>query len=125
MLCHKKEPSIAERLTVILIGGGAYPKGGLEPNICQDITAARILFSFATAIWQILQNAYCTVEISLSEVTDEVMPCGRIGEYLCEEVLFVNDFYTQAPFRMDWPHGETWCLGDNPTVAVLFEVRIE
>lgn len=38
------EPRIAEKITVIWIGGGAYPEGGFEFNQNNDINAARIYY---------------------------------------------------------------------------------
>lgn len=117
----KKAPEIADKLTVVLIGGQSYPGGGPEPNLCRDITAARILFASPVPVWQVPQEVYCTVEISLAEVVDKVKPCGKVGAYLYDEMKAVNDFYAQVPCPMAWPHGESWSLGDNPTVAVLLQ----
>jgi len=117
----QKEPRIAWRMTAILIAGAAYPRGGPEPNLEQDIAAARIVFDSHMSIWQIPQNVYSQTEISLAEVVDKVRPCGKLGQYLCDEMLALNDFYGQVPFRMAWPHGETWIIGDNPTAFVLLQ----
>lgn len=117
----KKEPAIAGRMTAILIAGAPYPAGGPEPNVEEDVLAAQAVFASELPIWQIPSNVYCTAELSLAEVVAQVKPCGKIGAYLCEEMLAVNDFYAQVPFPMDWPHGETWSIGDNPTVFVLLQ----
>ncbi len=39
------KPEIAERMTVIWIGGGDYPKGGFEFNLMMDVNAANVIFS--------------------------------------------------------------------------------
>ena len=39
------KPEIAERMTVIWIGGGDYPKGGFEFNLMMDIHAVNVVFS--------------------------------------------------------------------------------
>ena len=46
------EPAICERMTVIWIGGGIYPKGGREFNLAQDIAAANVLFKSKMPVWQ-------------------------------------------------------------------------
>lgn len=117
----KKEPRIATRMTAILIAGAAYPNGGLEPNIEQDVPAAQIVFESPLPIWQIPMNVYSRCEVSLAEIVHKVKPCGVLGQYLCQELLAVNDFYAQVPFRMPWPHGENWSLGDNPAAFVLLQ----
>lgn len=117
---HKK-PEIASRMTAIVIGGAAYPQGGSEPNFREDPQAAQIVFSSGMDIWQIPMNVYSTMEVSLAEVADKVKPCGKIGAYLWEQMMEVNDFYAKVPMRMTWPHGESWSLGDNPTVVVLLQ----
>lgn len=117
----KKEPRIAKRMTAIFIGGAPYPDGGMEPNVEEDVLAAQIVFDSEIPLWQIPSSVYSTVEISLAEVVAQVKPCGKIGAYLCQEMLEVNDFYAQVPSRMPWPHGETWSIGDNPSVFVLLQ----
>lgn len=116
-----KKPEIASRMTAIVIGGAAYPQGGSEPNFREDPQAAQIVLSSGMDIWQIPMNVYSTMEVSLAEIVDKVKPCGKIGSYLCEQMMEVNDFYAKVPMRMTWPHGESWSLGDNPTVVVLLQ----
>jgi hypothetical protein len=120
-IAYKKEPRIAGRITAIWIGGGDYPDGGDEANIKEDLLAARIIFDSPIKLWQIPISAYRAMEISLSELLHKVKPCGKIGAYLCEEMLAVNEFYGKVPMRIPFPHGESWVIGDNPTVSVLLQ----
>ncbi len=120
-IAYKKEPRIADRLTAIWIGGAGYPNGGDEPNIKEDLVAAQIVFNSPIKLWQIPSTVYPTMEISLSEIVDKVKPNGKIGAYLCEQMLALNDYYGQAPMRIPFPHGESWSLGDNPTISVLLQ----
>jgi hypothetical protein len=120
-IAYKKEPRIADRLTAIWIGGGPYPNGGVEANIKRDMIASRIVFESPLKLWQVPISVYSTMEISLSELVRKIKPCGKIGAYLFEEMIEVNDFYGKVPMRIPFPHGESWCLGDNPTVAVLLQ----
>lgn len=41
----KKEPRIEEKIHVVWIGGGPYPYGENEFNLCNDIEAANFLFA--------------------------------------------------------------------------------
>lgn len=116
-IAYLKEPSIADKVIAIWIGGGKYPEGGDEFNLKQDILAARILFDSPMEIWQIPVNTYVTMEFSLAELVDKIAPCGEIGAYLCDEMLAFNEKMGMRPG--DFPHGEMWSIGDNPTISVL------
>lgn len=120
-IAYKKEPRIAKRLTAIWIGGQAYPNGGDEFNLKQDITAAKIIFNSTIPLWQIPASTYGTMEISLSELVGNIKPQGKIGAYLCEEMLALNDYYGNLPVKLDFPNGESWVLGDNPVISVLLQ----
>ena len=109
-----REPTIAKRMTMIWIGGGVYPKGNLEFNLFQDIRAAQILFASLLNIWQVLQSTYTQMMTSLAELEYRVLPQGKIGRYLFEQMEEFNRYMAEG-----WPHGENWCIGDMATVAVL------
>lgn len=113
------QPEIEERMTVIWIGGGDYPKGGFEFNLMMDIHAANVLFSSKTDVWQIPMSLYKTMSVSLAELQQKVLPCGKIGEYLFTQMVEFNHY--ASDFNMVWPHGEIWGLGDQGTIAVLME----
>ena len=111
------EPKIKDRLTAIWIGGDKYPQGGFEFNLMQDIPAANVVFGSGVTLWQVPKNVYKLMNISLAELQYRVAPCGKVGEYLVKQMVELNDHLANAP----WPHGETWCIGDQPTVGVLLE----
>lgn len=115
------EPRIAERMTVIWIGGGDYPEGGWEFNLVQDLHAANVMMSSTVPLWQVPRRAYKQMNVTLSELRLRVAPYGRIGRYLYEQLIEFNA-RTGAP-KGNWPHGESWCLGDQPTVGLLLEDR--
>jgi inosine-uridine nucleoside N-ribohydrolase len=50
---YLQEPRIANRLTAIWIGGGAYPSGSIEFNLSNDIHAANVVFSSPIPLWQV------------------------------------------------------------------------
>lgn len=111
------EPRIADRILAVWIGGESYPQGGWEFNLSQDICAANVVFSSGVRLWQVPKNVYKLMNVSLAELQARVAPCGRIGEYLFRQMADYNDAHGEEP----WPHGETWCIGDQPTVGVFLE----
>jgi hypothetical protein len=40
-----------------------------------------------------------------------------------DKMFAVSDFYGSLPIRTEFPHGEIWSIGDQPTVSVLLEKR--
>ena len=110
-------PEIAEKLHVIWIGGGDYPEGGWEFNLKQDLHAANVVFSSRCELWQVPKSTYKLLNISLSELQYRVAPCGKVGEYLFRQMVELNDKMGEN----EWPHGETWCIGDQPTIGLLLE----
>lgn len=111
-------PEIAERLTVVWIGGAAYPKGGREFNLMQDVAAARVVYASKANVWQIPVPAYGTVEITMAELAVKVRPCGAPGRYLYEEIEEYN-VTCNEPYELR--KGENWNLGDSPTIGVLLQ----
>lgn len=111
-------PEIAGRLTAIWIGGGAYPDGGQEYNLSNDIQAANIVFQSDINLWQVPINVYSKMMISLTELEMKVADCGEIGRYLFQQMIEFNDSLAAQPF---WPSGENWCLGDSPVVGLMMD----
>ena len=112
------EPKICDRMTVLWIGGGPYPAGGPEFNVQQDIAAANVLLKSSIPIWQVPSNVYKQMTVSLAELELYVRPCGELGRYLFDQMVEVNEKAAHVPF---WPNGETWDLGDSPTIGLLLE----
>ena len=111
-----RRPEIAEKLTVVWIGGMPYPNGGPEFNLMQDVAAGRVLMASQAAVWQLPVNVYGTMEVSLAELAARVRPCGAVGQYLYEEMEAYNLSSEEAPGLRN---GENWCLGDSPVVGAL------
>jgi len=110
------EPRIADRLTCIWIGGGAYPVGGREYNLNNDITAANVVFNSKIPLWQVPRNVYQQVTVSIAELEAKVAPCGELGKYLFEQlVAWGHTEWARKPPRT----GEVWCLGDSPVVGLM------
>lgn len=113
------KPEIADRILAVWIGGDDYPKGGWEFNLSQDIAAANVVFGSSCALWQVPRSVYTQVNVSLAELQSRVACCGKIGEYLFRQMVELND----ACAEEEWPHGETWCIGDQPTIGVFLEAK--
>ncbi|MGI6116033.1 MULTISPECIES: nucleoside hydrolase [unclassified Clostridium] len=114
------EPRIAGRLTAVWIGGGEYPAGEFEFNMYQDIQASNIVLGSEIDFWQIPKNVYKMLRVTLAELQCRVAPHGKIGQYLFEQLVQYNDDYA---WQQHWPQGESWNLGDQPTVSVLLEAH--
>ena len=111
-------PEIAERLTVVWIGGGPYPGGWQEFNLSQDIPAVRVVLASKADVWQIPVTTYCTMEVTLAELALRVRPCGSVGRYLYDQLEEYNLLCEDSVMLR---RGENWTLGDSPTVGVLLQ----
>ena len=113
-------PEIAERLTLIWIGGEeykdlAYPPPGklrIEYNTGIDIKAAQIIFNQSTIpMWQVPRNAYRQTLVSNAEMDYKVKEKSNLGAYL---VGLLEDLFKRAKYKL----GEAYVLGDNPLVLL-------
>lgn len=111
-----KCPEIADRVTIIWIGGGKYPNGEEEFNLMQDVAAANVVFRSKAEVWQIPKDVYTRVVVSFSELQRRVRPCGELGAYLVDNLF---RFYRENCLGSGNVHRDAWILGDNPTVSVL------
>lgn len=106
-----KCPEIAERFICIWIGGGAYPLGGWEFNSTNDINAANAVMRSKLELWQVPMNCYMQMQVGYAELQSKVMPCGRIGKYLFDQLVELGE-------TASWINGESWVLGDSPAIAL-------
>ena len=111
------EPRIADRFTLVWIGGGPYPSGGKnEYNFNIDKLAAQYLFNATSvAIWQVPSSAYAQCQVSDTELQAFVAPYGAIGAWLYDKVL---EFGNKLGKDYALNAGETWVLGDSPLVLL-------
>ncbi len=114
---YLQEPRIAEKVTVIWIGGGRYPDGGREYNLSNDIHAANVVFKSRLPVWQVPLNVYRMIMVSLAELESRVKPYGQIGDYLFKQL--VDWGHTKYGKRSPYRTGECWCLGDMPVVGLM------
>ena len=127
-------PGIAGRMTIIWIGGGEYPVGGLEFNTMNDPIAANILMDSSVELWQVPRSVYCTMRVSFATLYDRVYPHGELGKYLYEHLVeyssnlsvppaireqFARNGMSAAAVSASYPGGESWSLGDSPVVGLM------
>lgn len=116
-------PQIANKLTLIWIGGPEYTDLAFPPpnysnpeyNLNIDIAAARAVFNRSTIpIWQVPRNAYRQALLPYSQLLVKVKPHGKVGSYLCGvlETLMVR----LQTYKLNI--GETYVLGDSPLVLL-------
>jgi inosine-uridine nucleoside N-ribohydrolase len=110
------EPGIADRMTIIWIGGNPYPNGGPhEYNFSIDPLAAQHVFNATNLrIWQVPSDVYATCLVSDTELQAFVAPCGQIGAWLYRKVF--ENAAKIGKFGVNL--GETYTLGDSPLVAL-------
>jgi inosine-uridine nucleoside N-ribohydrolase len=115
-------PEIANRLTLIWIGGPEYPDLAVPPpnystpeyNLNIDIAAARVVFNqSAVPIWQVPRDAYRQTILPYSQLLLKVKPHGNVGNHLTtvlENLMKRIQKYVNI--------GETYILGDSPLVLL-------
>jgi purine nucleosidase len=107
------EPRIAARnVRVVWIGGGAWPVGGREYNLSNDIAAANVVFRSGIEVWQIPMSVYRLMAVSYAELYERVFDKGPIGRYLVEQLVDWNSRMVAGPI-------EHRSLGDSPAIGVI------
>jgi hypothetical protein len=107
----QQDPGIAERLTVVWIGGALQPEAP-EYNRDTDAAAADyVLGRAALEIWQFPLETYRRCAYSVAELEHDLGGSGRLGAWLWERFtsLELPDFIEL---------GGVWPLGDSPPVLV-------
>lgn len=105
------KPEIAERMTLVWIGGGMPG----EYNFTIDPVAARHIFNETEVpIWQVPADVYAMCQVSMTELQAYVAPCGAIGAWLYNQALGVDQLLKDYPINP----GETWSMGDSPLILL-------
>lgn len=108
------EPKIAERnVRVLWIGGGAWPNGGREYNLSNDIHAANVVMKSSLEMWQIPRHTYRTMSVGYAELIEKMYNQGEIGKYLIDQLIEHN-----AATR---PEMEYRSLGDSPCIGIIMD----
>ncbi|MDY7102175.1 MAG: nucleoside hydrolase [Actinomycetota bacterium] len=115
------EPSIAERVTIVWIGGSEHEgladevRDEQEYNLSIDRIAAQVVFNrSAMAIWQVPRDQYRTTLASRAEMVVRMRPHGPLGLHLFESLADI--FERAAGFGLRF--GDTFILGDSPLVLL-------
>ncbi|GAB3556198.1 nucleoside hydrolase [Spirosoma fluminis] len=115
-------PKIADKLTLIWIGGPEYaelatPPPGyseVEYNLNIDQAAARAVFNrSALPLWQVPRNVYRQCLLSYAQLLTKVKPRGKTGAYLSGTLETL-----MARIQRFINIGETYILGDSPLVLL-------
>lgn len=111
------KPEIADKITLIWIGGPEHSDIALPPpgyskveyNLNIDPKAAMAVFNkTAVKLWQIPRNVYRQALFPYSHLVTKVKPQGKLGEYLYKELHRLMSRVGRI--------GETYILGDSPLV---------
>lgn len=117
------EPAIAERLTVIWIGGAEYPGLAVPPpggsaaefNTIIDPIAAQVVFNDSNLkLWQVPRDAYRQVIASMADLAVNLQSAGPLGRHLYQRLTGSTDFVRS----LGQHPGETFVLGDSPLVSL-------
>jgi purine nucleosidase len=117
------EPRIADRLTVIWIGGhehdgladAAPGAPDLEYNLHIDPVAAQVVFNDSNLnVWQVPRNMYRSVIASRAELIVRMHDAGSLGAHLFDALGAITEKAAAWGQQM----GETYVLGDSPLVSL-------
>ncbi len=117
------DPRIAQRLTLIWIGGPEYAELALPPphyapleyNLGIDVAAGRAVFNRTRLpLWQVPRDAYRQVLLPYSVLLTRVKPQGKTGRYLAGTLERLMARLPQYHLNL----GETYILGDSPLVLL-------
>ncbi len=117
------EPRIAERLTLVWIGGHEHdglaepplPGMDLEYNLHIDTDAGQVVFNDSNLpIWQVPRDVYRRCGASRAELLVRMQPLGELGAYLFAALGRVAQLTGVHGLRT----GELYVLGDSPLVLL-------
>lgn len=117
------EPRIAEKLTLIWIGGHEHegltpvPPGApdMEYNLSIDPIAGQVIFNDSNIdIWHVPRDMYRYVMASRAELKERVFSKGKLGEYLYNSLGRVSTLVEGLGKSV----GEIYVLGDSPLVLL-------
>jgi inosine-uridine nucleoside N-ribohydrolase len=113
------QPDIAQRdLTVIWIGGDPYDNLGKaygpEFNLSNDVAAANVVFASSVRVWQVPMSTYVMMAMGYAELYEQVRPCGKLGEYLVQQLVAFNHAHAHPRGSMEFRS-----LGDSPAVGLM------
>lgn len=109
------DPTIAEGIAgAVWLGGGAFPEGGAEFNLENDIAGGNVLMDSRLNVSLLPLPSTAPMKLAYSELYYRVRPYGEIGRYLCDQMI-------EHARHAGWAMGESWILWDIAAVAVLLD----
>lgn len=114
-----KKKEIAKHMTIVWIGGQGHEHSTPEVrefNAGNDVEAINYVLNSGVNFWQIPNDVYGKMRISLAEIERRIAPCGEIGRHLFENM----ETYNHSE-HAGWTAGESWTLGDSPAVGVVLD----
>ena len=114
-----KKKEIAKHMTIVWIGGQGHAYSTPEVrefNAGNDVEAINYVLNSGVNFWQIPNDVYGKMRISLAEIERRIAPCGEIGRHLFENM----ETYNHSE-HAGWTAGESWTLGDSPAVGVVLD----
>jgi len=117
------EPKVAERLTLVWIGGPehdglALPPVGAMPveyNLLIDVVAGQVVFDCPKLeIWQVPRDRYRQCLVSDVELRRRMASAGSVGQFMYDEIAALQDRLA----HLGMPVSESYPLGDQPLVLL-------
>lgn len=117
------EPRIAERLTLVWIGGYEHDEtaprgpgaGDLEYNLSIDRIAGQVIFNESRMpIWQVPRNVYRQCLTSRAELIVRLGGNGALGDFLLEKIGLISERFAGWGIELN----ESYVLGDSPLVLL-------
>jgi hypothetical protein len=84
--------------------------------LSNDINGANVMMKSEAAVSMVVEQSFRHVNISLAELEYRISRRGKIGAYLFKQLIDYNNAHAD---NLEWPYGESWNLGDTPTIAVM------
>lgn len=107
------DPSIARGIeAAIWLGGSAFPEGGSEFNLANDIAAGNVVMDSSINLWLIPTSA-SRIPIGYAELLNRVQPCGAIGKYLVSQLMELS-MKRESPV-------ENWIVWDIAGISVALD----
>ena len=116
-------PEIADKITLVWIGGPEYADLALPPpensdieyNLNIDINAVKVIFNKSSIkLWQVPRNVYRQAILPYAQLLVKIKPYGKVGKYLTTQIENMMERLSKYGLNI----GETYILGDSPLVLL-------
>ncbi len=115
---YLKEPRIAERLTLVVIGGQGYDEpDDSEPefNFTADVFATQIIFNQSNIkVIQVPRSTYAKTMCSKVELINRMANVNALGAFIWSQYEELDKFAASIMLNF----GEIYILGDSPLVII-------